>query len=409
MALALASRTSGLTADDLVDRGAAAVGDWHVIPAPPSSEQTYSALVHAAGALAAVIAGDPDGPVWVVDAGRLSARSPALPFAKAADHVLVVTAGRSRRCSWCPTASRPLRAAGCAVSVVVVEPTSWATDEIAEFVAADVVAVLPRVKSAATAWRRCAGTSGARGGGGSRTRRRTSVVDVRPATGPDRRRGDPDVSIADAPVTLEEVIEAVQEALVAAESGATSRGWDDLEREAFAHDVATSYVSRRARAAIESGSTPMDVAAENDLIRRALAAYFHAGKFQVLLDLEGVTDIMVNAHDAIWLQHVDGRTERYPHRVFADADDLRVRGRPPRPARRRDGAALRRRQAPPRAAPPRRIAPGRGDERLDRPAGGDPPERAAGRVAGGAGGAGHHRPRPAVAAGVGDGQRACAW
>ncbi|MET0323950.1 MAG: ATPase, T2SS/T4P/T4SS family [Ilumatobacteraceae bacterium] len=132
------------------------------------------------------------------------------------------------------------------------------------------------------------------------------------------------MSIADAPVTLEEVIEAVQEALVAAESGTTSRGWDDLEREAFAHDVATSYVSRRARAAIESGSTPMDVAAENDLIRRALAAYFHAGKFQVLLDLDGVTDIMVNAHDAIWLQHVDGRNERYPHRVFANADDLRA-------------------------------------------------------------------------------------
>ena len=68
----------------------------------------------------------------------------------------------------------------------------------------------------------------------------------------------------------------------------------------------------------------MDIAAENELIRRALAAYFHAGKFQALLDLEGVTDIMVNAHDAIWLQHVDGRAERYPHRVFADADDLRA-------------------------------------------------------------------------------------
>jgi Flp pilus assembly CpaF family ATPase len=125
-------------------------------------------------------------------------------------------------------------------------------------------------------------------------------------------------------VTLDDVIEAVQEALVAAEAGATGRGWDNLEREAFAHEVATSYVARRARAAIESGATPMDVAAENELIRRALAAYFHAGKFQALLDIDGVTDIMVNAHDAIWLQHVDGRTERYPHRVFADAEDLRA-------------------------------------------------------------------------------------
>jgi Flp pilus assembly CpaF family ATPase len=65
------------------------------------------------------------------------------------------------------------------------------------------------------------------------------------------------------------------------------------------------------------------VATENDLIRRAIAAYFHAGKFQALLDIDGVTDIMVNAHDAVWLQFVDGRTERYAPRIFADDDDLR--------------------------------------------------------------------------------------
>jgi pilus assembly protein CpaF len=127
-----------------------------------------------------------------------------------------------------------------------------------------------------------------------------------------------------AAVTLEEVIEAVQEALVTAEAGAEARRWDDLEREAFAHDVATSYVARRARVAIESGATPMDVAAEHDLIRRAIAAYFHAGKFQSLLDLAGVTDIMVNAHDAIWVQRIDGTIERYREPIFADADDLRA-------------------------------------------------------------------------------------
>ncbi|MGI9051046.1 MAG: ATPase, T2SS/T4P/T4SS family [Ilumatobacteraceae bacterium] len=124
-------------------------------------------------------------------------------------------------------------------------------------------------------------------------------------------------------VTLEELIEAIQEALVTAEAGGESNRWDDLEREAFAHDAATSYVARRARAAIESGRAPMDLVAESEVIRRAISAYFHAGKFQVLLDLDGVTDIMVNAHDAIWLQHVDGRSERYTHRVFASAADLR--------------------------------------------------------------------------------------
>jgi Flp pilus assembly CpaF family ATPase len=127
-----------------------------------------------------------------------------------------------------------------------------------------------------------------------------------------------------AEVRLEDVIEAVQEALVTAEAGAEARRWDDLEREAFAHDVATSYLARRARAAIEAGLPPMDLGAEHELIRQAIAAYFHAGKFQALLDLDGVTDIMVNAHDAIWLQRVDGTIERYREPIFADADDLRT-------------------------------------------------------------------------------------
>jgi Flp pilus assembly CpaF family ATPase len=131
------------------------------------------------------------------------------------------------------------------------------------------------------------------------------------------------VTVDAEPITLEDVIETIQEALVSAEAGSTIRQWDDLEREAFAHDVATSYVARRARQAIEAGRTPVDVATENDLIRRAIAAYFHAGKFQALLEIDGVTDIMVNAHDAIWLQFVDGRTERYEQKIFADAEDLR--------------------------------------------------------------------------------------
>jgi len=125
-------------------------------------------------------------------------------------------------------------------------------------------------------------------------------------------------------VTLDDVIEVVQEALVNAEAAGDARRWDDLEREAFAHDIATSYVARRARQAIESGATPMDVSAESDVIRRALAAYFHAGKFQALLEIPDVTDIMVNGPDAIWLQYVDGQVERHPHRIFADGDDLRA-------------------------------------------------------------------------------------
>jgi len=161
MALALAARNAGLTAVELVQRGAASVGDWSVVAAPPSAEQTTSALVHAAGTLAAVMAADPDGPVWLVDAGRLSARSPALPFARAADHVVIVTAGSFPALQLVPHRVDALRAADCVVSVVVVEPTSWSAAEVADFVGTDVVAMLPWVSSRhtgigamrASAWR----------------------------------------------------------------------------------------------------------------------------------------------------------------------------------------------------------------------------------------------------------------
>ncbi len=147
MALALAARGGGLTAADLVARGAAAVGDWAVVPAPPSAEQTTSALVHAASTLAGLVANDRDGRVWLVDAGRLSGRSPALPFARLADHTVVVTAGAFPSLQLVPHRVEALRDAGCHVSVVVVEPTAWSPTEVADFVGADVLTVLPYVSS----------------------------------------------------------------------------------------------------------------------------------------------------------------------------------------------------------------------------------------------------------------------
>lgn len=149
MALALAVRTAVITGAELVERGAAPVGDWHVVPAPASSEQTHSALVHAAAPLSRVMADD-DGPVWLVDAGRLSARSPALPFAQAATHTVIVSGGSFPMLQLLPHRVEALRAAGCEPSVVVVEPTPWSVEEIAGFVGADVVAVLPRVNAGRT-------------------------------------------------------------------------------------------------------------------------------------------------------------------------------------------------------------------------------------------------------------------
>lgn len=161
MALALAVRTSRLTGADLVARGAADLGDWSAIPAPPSAEQTHSALVHAAGPLAASMAADGDATVWIVDCGRLSARSAALPFAKVAEHTVVVSAGSFPALQLLPHRVDALRSAGCRPAVVLVEPTSWPAEEVADFVGADVVALLPHVASrrsgiggmSASAWR----------------------------------------------------------------------------------------------------------------------------------------------------------------------------------------------------------------------------------------------------------------
>lgn len=150
MALALASRSTTVTPDDLVVRGGAPVADWFVVPAPPSPEQAHSTLVHAASSLADVMADDPDRTMWFVDAGRISGRSPALPFAKAAAHVLVVTGGSFPSLQLVPHRVEALRAAGCDVDVVVVGPTSWPASEIADFVGADVVGVLPAVRSRAS-------------------------------------------------------------------------------------------------------------------------------------------------------------------------------------------------------------------------------------------------------------------
>ena len=180
MALALAARNPGLTAADLVQHGAASVGDWSVVPAPPSAEQTTSALVHAAGSLAAVMGSEPDGAVWLVDAGRLSARSPALPFARAADHVVIVTAGNFPALQLVPHRVDALRTAGCAVSVVVVEPSSWPAVEVADFVGADVVAVLPWVSS------RHAGIAAMRASAWRPWWRRVEDVAAYLATAPDR-------------------------------------------------------------------------------------------------------------------------------------------------------------------------------------------------------------------------------
>jgi len=152
MTLALAARTAALTADAIVTSATAPIADWFVVPAPPSAEQAHSALVHGASTVAAAMSDD-DGRAadrppteWIVDAGRLHTRSPALPLAQAAAHVLLVTHGSFPEVQLVPHRVEALRRVGCWPDVVVVEPTPWSPDEIAEFVGADVLSVLPHVR-----------------------------------------------------------------------------------------------------------------------------------------------------------------------------------------------------------------------------------------------------------------------
>lgn len=146
MALALAARNARLNTDDVLELGAARVGEWHLVPAPASAEQAHAALVHAGPALAETMAAGEDD-VWIVDAGRLSVRSPALAFGRRADHVLLMTSGSFPALQLVPHRVDSLARAGCPVSVVVVEPTWWSPAEIASFVGADVAAVVPAVRS----------------------------------------------------------------------------------------------------------------------------------------------------------------------------------------------------------------------------------------------------------------------
>lgn len=145
MAVALAARNGRISADDALVAGAAAVGSWYAMPAPPSGEQASSVLAHAGAALAEAMGAAGDD-VWLLDTGRLSARSPALPFATAADRTVLVTAGSFAALQLVPPRVEALQRAGCRLGLVVVEPMPWAASEVADFAGADVLAVVPQVR-----------------------------------------------------------------------------------------------------------------------------------------------------------------------------------------------------------------------------------------------------------------------
>lgn len=146
MSLTVAARSRALAAADIVANGAASVGAWWLVPAPPSAEHTHAALGQAAPALARTIAGEHDW-LWLVDAGRLSTRSPAMPLAAAADLVVLVSDGSLAALQLLPTRVDALVGAGCPVAVVLVGDSDWPEAEIGEFCGCDVLGRVPRVRT----------------------------------------------------------------------------------------------------------------------------------------------------------------------------------------------------------------------------------------------------------------------
>jgi hypothetical protein len=146
MALTVAARSRTLEAADVVANGAAAVGDWWLVPAPPSAEHAHAALGQAAPSLARTIGAERDW-LWLVDAGRLSPRSPAMPLAVAADLVVLVSNGSLAALQLLPTRVDALVGAGCPVAVALVGDSDWAEAEIGDFCGCDVLARMPHVRT----------------------------------------------------------------------------------------------------------------------------------------------------------------------------------------------------------------------------------------------------------------------
>jgi hypothetical protein len=145
MALTVAARLRALLAADVVDHGAAVVGEWWLVPAPPSAEHAHAALAQGAPALARAIGGEQDW-LWLVDAGRLSTRSPTMPLAAAADLVVLVSDGSLAALQLLPTRVDALVGAGCPVAIVLSGDSDWPDSEIGEFCGCDVLGRLPRVR-----------------------------------------------------------------------------------------------------------------------------------------------------------------------------------------------------------------------------------------------------------------------
>ena len=136
---------------------------WSGIPvvvSPPSAEQAASAIAASAERLAAGLAALDDLDI-LVDVGRLTTRSPAVPLARRAVTTVLVTRPTFDAVASLTTRVGELRGRGCDVEVATIGDQPYSPQDVAEAVDATLVAALPEDARASAAF----------AGGGGRGRR----------------------------------------------------------------------------------------------------------------------------------------------------------------------------------------------------------------------------------------------
>lgn len=122
-------------------------GGVPVVVSPPSAEQTQSALTTGADRLAAGLAAAQLD--VLVDVGRLTSRSPALPLARRAVVTVMVSPPTFEAVAALTTRVPELRAQGCDLGVVTVGDRPYEPAEVAAAAGVPLLAVLPNEPRAA--------------------------------------------------------------------------------------------------------------------------------------------------------------------------------------------------------------------------------------------------------------------
>lgn len=142
LADAAVSVRRGFVRDEVLACARPVWGGLPVLVAPPSAEQVGSSLTAAGERLAAGLAGLSDVDA-IVDVGRLTSRSAALPFAQRAVATLLVCRPAFADIALLTTRVRELRAVGVSPWLVTVGSRPYAPEEIAETAGCALLAALP--------------------------------------------------------------------------------------------------------------------------------------------------------------------------------------------------------------------------------------------------------------------------